>query len=118
MIQKRKALQKPGQQAATEHAQNSAQNRKPNGQSVDEAAEILQDRRSSTDILLDIRHLTQVFPLTKKLAVRAVDDVSFQIRGGGDFWSGRRIRIRKVNGCAVCDEYLSSGRREDRVSWD
>ena len=63
------------------------------------------------DLLLDIRHLTQVFPLTKKLAVRAVDDVSFQIRRG-------EIRIRKVNGCAVCDEYLSSGRREDRVSWD
>lgn len=59
-------MQKSGQQAATEHAQNSTQNRKPNGQSVDEAAEILQDRRNSTDILLDIRHLTQVFPFDQK----------------------------------------------------
>ena len=37
------------------------------------------------EILLDLQHLTQVFPLTRKLAVKAVDDVSFQIRRGEIF---------------------------------
>lgn len=37
------------------------------------------------EILLDVQHLTQVFPLTRKLAVKAVDDVSFQIRRGEIF---------------------------------
>ena len=36
-------------------------------------------------VLLDVQHLTQVFPLTRKLAVKAVDDVSFQIRRGEIF---------------------------------
>ena len=37
------------------------------------------------EILLDVQHLTQVFPLTRKLAVKAVDNVSFQIRRGEIF---------------------------------
>ena len=37
------------------------------------------------DILLDVRHLTHMFPLTRKLAVKAVDDVSFQLRRGEIF---------------------------------
>lgn len=36
-------------------------------------------------ILLDVQHITHVFPLTKKIAVRAVDDVSFQIQKGEIF---------------------------------
>ena len=54
------------------------------------------------DLLLDVRHLTQVFPLTKKLAVHAVDDVSFQIRRGeifglvGESGSGKSTVARCV----------------------
>ncbi len=34
------------------------------------------------EILMDIQHLTHSFRLTKKMRIRAVDDVSFQIRKG------------------------------------
>lgn len=37
------------------------------------------------EILVDVRHLTHDFPLTRKLRLRAVDDVSFQIRRGEIF---------------------------------
>ena len=37
------------------------------------------------EILLDVRHLTHIFPLSRKTAVKAVDDVSFQIRRGEIF---------------------------------
>ncbi len=37
------------------------------------------------DILLNVEHLTCFFPLTKKTLVRAVEDVSFQIRKGEIF---------------------------------
>ena len=58
--------------------------------------------RAQPDLLLDVRHLTQVFPLTKKLAVRAADDVSFQIRRGeifglvGESGSGKSTVARCV----------------------
>lgn len=34
------------------------------------------------EIILDVQHLTHTFPITKKIAVKAVDDVSFQIHKG------------------------------------
>lgn len=37
------------------------------------------------DILLDVRHLRHVFPLGRREFIRAVDDVSFQIRRGEVF---------------------------------
>ena len=39
----------------------------------------------SKEVLLDVRHLTQQFHLTKKIKVKAVDDVSFQIHKGEIF---------------------------------
>lgn len=37
------------------------------------------------DALLDVEHLTCLFPLSKKTTIKAVDDVSFQIRRGEIF---------------------------------
>lgn len=34
------------------------------------------------DILLDVQHVSHVFPLTKQVSVKALDDISFQIRRG------------------------------------
>ncbi len=42
-------------------------------------------KSSDTGILLDVRHLTHEFYLNKKISVRAVDDVSFQIKKGEIF---------------------------------
>ena len=39
----------------------------------------------SKEVLLDVRHLTQQFHLTKEIKVKAVDDVSFQIHKGEIF---------------------------------
>ena len=37
------------------------------------------------DLILDVRHLSHRFKLTRKLAVQALDDLSFQVRRGGIF---------------------------------
>ena len=54
------------------------------------------------EILLDVRHLTHQFRITKNAFIRAVDDVSFQIRGGeifglvGESGSGKSTVARCV----------------------
>ena len=44
-----------------------------------------EEQRMSKEVLLDVRHLTQQFHLTKKIKVKAVDDVSFRIHKGEIF---------------------------------
>lgn len=54
------------------------------------------------EIILDVQHLTHQFKLTKKTVIRAVDDVSFQIRDGeifglvGESGSGKSTVARCV----------------------
>ena len=56
----------------------------------------------SKEVLLDVRHLSQQFHLTKKIKVKAVDDVSFQIHKGeifglvGESGSGKSTAARCV----------------------
>lgn len=53
-------------------------------------------------ILLDVRHLTHIFPLSKKIAVKALDDLSFQIYRGeifglvGESGSGKSTAARCI----------------------
>lgn len=54
------------------------------------------------EILLDVKHLSHVFSLSKKVRIQAVDDVSFQIRRGeivglvGESGSGKSTVARCV----------------------
>lgn len=56
------------------------------------------------DILLDVQHVSHVFPLTKQVSVKALDDVSFQIRRGeifglvGESGSGKSTAARYAMG--------------------
>lgn len=65
----------------------------------------------SKEILLDVRHLTQQFHLTKKIKVKAVDDVSFQIHKGeifglvGESGSGKSTVAR----CLMNIYHLAAG---------
>ena len=55
------------------------------------------------DLILDVRHLSHRFKLTRKLAVQALDDLSFQVRRGeifglvGESGSGKSTFIRCLN---------------------
>ena len=54
------------------------------------------------DILLDVQHVSHVFPLTKQVSVKALDDISFQ---------SRRVRLGQVDGRALRDEHFAAERR-------
>lgn len=63
----------------------------------------------SDGVLLDVRNLTHLFPLAKKVSIKAVDGVSFQIRRGeifglvGESGSGKSTVARCVmNICKPC----------------
>lgn len=64
------------------------------------------------DILLDVQHVSHVFPLTKQVSVKALDDISFQIRRGeifglvGESGSGKSTAAR----CAMSILQPSGGR--------
>lgn len=46
---------------------------------------VIHQEWKDAEVLLDVRHLNHAFPLSRKLAVKAVDDVSFQLRKGEIF---------------------------------
>ena len=46
---------------------------------------VIHQEWKDAEVLLDVRHLNHAFPLSRKLAVKAVDDVSFQLRRGEIF---------------------------------
>ena len=58
------------------------------------------------EILLDVQHLSYHFPLTKKMEIKAVDDVSFKIRKREIFGLVGGIGMRKVHPCALHYECL------------
>lgn len=78
-----------------------------------EQAESEEGQNSETgqnaEILLDVQHLSHVFPLSKKHVIRAVDDVSFQIRRGeilglvGESGSGKSTVARCIMN--ICRPY-------------
>lgn len=63
------------------------------------------------DILLDVQHLSHVFPLTKQVSVKALDDISFQIHRGeifglvGESGSGKSTAAR----CAMASCSRAAG---------
>lgn len=72
-------------------------------ESAEPKVERLSEIQTITDeILLDVRHLSHYFPLTRKTAIKAVDDVSFQIHRGeifglvGESGSGKSTVARCV----------------------
>lgn len=62
------------------------------------------------DILLDVQHMSHVFPLTKQVSVKALDDVSFRIRRG-EIFGLVGVRLRQIDGRALRDGHLAAEQR-------
>lgn len=56
--------------------------------------------------LLDVQHLSHMFHLKRKMTVKAIDDVSFQIKKRGNLRTGRGIWIRKIYSGTLYYEYI------------
>lgn len=67
------------------------------------------------DVILEVRHLSHRFKLTRKLAVQALDDLVLSGAPRGDFWAGRGVRLRKVHRGTVRDEPVPAHQRGDLV---
>ena len=53
-----------------------------------------------SEILLDVQHLSHVFKLSKHTAIKAVDDVSFQMKKGEIFGLvGELCSLRGIHPC-------------------
>ena len=66
-----------------------------------------------SEILLDVQHLSHVFKLGKHAVIKAVDDVSFQMKKGEIFGLVGGVRLRQVHRCPVHYEYLQAYCRQD-----
>ena len=79
------------------------------------------------EILVDVQHLTHIFPITKKMAVKAVDDVSFQIHRGeiyglvGESGSGKStvarclMNIYEPTGGKICYNGVNICEKKERL---
>ena len=67
------------------------------------------------NILLDVQHVSHVFPLTKQVSVKALDDISFQIRRGeifglvGESGSGKSVTAYSIMGLTAYPGKLIGG---------
>lgn len=90
------------------------------GQEVKDVRRAVKKERKE-EILLDVRHLSHTFSITKKVSVKAVDDVSFQIRKGeifglvGESGSGKSTVAKCImNICRPSGQ--TAARRHSKVS--
>ena len=91
----------------------------------------LKGKAMEKEIIVNVQHLTHIFPITKKIAVKAVDDVSFQIHKGeiyglvGESGSGKSTVARclmniyepsagkiSYNGVNICEKRERSQHKE------
>lgn len=56
--------------------------------------------------ILEVSHLTHYFKLNKKVSIKAVDDVSFQVRKGEILGIVGESGFRQINAGQMSDEYL------------
>ncbi len=87
-----------------ESAESGSRLVKQTDESVESGSRLLKrtDEPVESDIILDVQHLTHIFPLSKKETLTAVDDVSFQVHRGeilgliGESGSGKSTVARCI----------------------